>query len=171
VISRLQTAVLAAVLSALALATAPEGDRPALDPRYSELDFWLGEWDVFDEAGRKVGSNVVRKVLKGRLVVEEWTDAFGREGRGSHFYDPARKKWRLLWIEEGGGIKEKEGGPAPGADMRVEGEVTRRDGTTALDRTTLTKLPDGRVRQSIEWSADGGKTWTQSFLATYVRRP
>jgi hypothetical protein len=38
-----------------------------------------------------------------------------------------------------------------------------------LDRTTLTPLADGRVRQVIERSSDGGTTWTTGFDAMYVR--
>jgi hypothetical protein len=37
-----------------------------------------------------------------------------------------------------------------------------------LDRTTLTPLGNGRVRQVIETSRDGGKTWRVGFDAVYV---
>lgn len=143
---------------------------PSLDPRYAELDFWLGEWDVFDASGRQVGENSIRKELKGRLVLESWRDAAGGEGKGMHFFDAARGHWKLVWVDDRGGVKEKTGGPAGDAAMRVEGEVTYPGGTRALDRTTLTRLPDGRVRQVIEWSADAGRTWKTSFDATYVRK-
>jgi hypothetical protein len=39
------------------------------------------------------------------------------------------------------------------------------------DRTTLTPLPDGRVRQLIETSNDDGRSWETRFEGFYRRRP
>jgi hypothetical protein len=67
--------------------------------------------------------------------------------------------------------KEKEqvaGGDFPGPGIRFQGLVRRPDGTLVLDRTTLTPLPDGRVRQKIEQSADEGKTW-RAWEGLYAR--
>jgi hypothetical protein len=52
--------------------------------------------------------------------------------------------------------------------VRFQGELPLRDGSTLLDRTTLTPLPDGRVRQVIEQSRDGGKSWRVGFDALYL---
>jgi hypothetical protein len=45
-----------------------------------------------------------------------------------------------------------------------------RQGVIAIDRTTLTPWLDGRVRQTIEWSKDSGKTWKTVFDAFYIRK-
>ena len=69
-----------------------------------------------------------------------------------------------------GGLKEKQliavmedGG------VRFQGEIPAEGGGIYYDRTTLTPLDDGSVRQLIEWSADG-ESWNVSFDANYVRR-
>jgi hypothetical protein len=54
--------------------------------------------------------------------------------------------------------------------VRFVGELPQPGGGTVLDRTTLTPLPDGRIRQVIEQSKDGGKTW-HSWEGVYTRRP
>jgi hypothetical protein len=54
--------------------------------------------------------------------------------------------------------------------VRFQGEISKPDGTSYLDRTTLTPLTGDRVRQVIEISRDGGKTWQVTFDAEY-RRP
>ena len=51
-----------------------------------------------------------------------------------------------------------------------QGEIMNPNGTSYLDRTTLSPLPDGRVRQVIETSRDNGKTWMVGFDAFYVRK-
>jgi hypothetical protein len=43
-------------------------------------------------------------------------------------------------------------------------------GEIYLDRTTLTPLEDGRVRQLIEISTDGGHSWRSIFDGYYSRR-
>lgn len=42
-------------------------------------------------------------------------------------------------------------------------------GRRCLDRTTLTPLPGGGLRQVIEISTDQGATWQTTFVAEYRR--
>lgn len=139
---------------------------------FSALDFWVGDWDVFVQT-TKVGTNHIAKVLDGCAVTETWHDAAGIEGRSLFYYVPATKRWKQVWVTARamapGGVKEKElvetladGG------LRFQGRITRADGTSYLDRTTLSPLSDGRVRQVIEVSADG-RAWRTTFDAMYVR--
>ena len=53
--------------------------------------------------------------------------------------------------------------------MRFEGLNVRPDGTTSLMRMSFTPLDDGRVRQFIEESRDGGATWATWFDGYYTR--
>ena len=53
--------------------------------------------------------------------------------------------------------------------VRFQGEIPRPDGSSYLDRTTLTPVPGDRVHQVIEISRDGGKTWQATFNAEYRR--
>ena len=55
----------------------------------------------------------------------------------------------------------------PDGAVRFQGTVVAADGTEYLDRTTLTPLDGGRVRQHIEVSADDGASWRTSFDAVY----
>ena len=70
-----------------------------------------------------------------------------------------------------GGLKEKELIESlPGGAIRFQGTIPLPDGRSYLDRTTLTPERDGRVRQVIEISVDGGATWEVRFDAMYVPR-
>lgn len=171
---------LAAVLSA---GTAPvswqvEGVREAYpcegEPGFLRLDFWVGAWDVYVQE-RKVGTNRIEKILHGCAILEHWASTGGGEGKSLFYYNHVTGKWKQVWVTQTatrpGGLKEKElveefedGG------VRFQGEIPLQDGGTMLDRTTLTPLGNGRVRQVIETSRDGGKTWRAGFDAIYVRR-
>jgi len=144
------------------------------DPAYHKLDFWLGHWDVVDpQDGTMGGTNFIEKILDGCALIENWheLDPRGADGKSLFYYQRATHQWKQVWVTAAGPIKEKklieefqDGG------VRFQGEIPRPDGSSYLDRTTLTPLPRDRVRQVIEISRDGGRTWETTFDAEY-RRP
>ena len=140
-------------------------------PVFGWLDFWVGEWRVF--VGEvQVGTNRIEKVLDGCAVTEDWADARGGTGRSLFYVSPAGG-WRQVWVTNTalapGGVKEKRLiARLPDGTLRFQGEITAGD-AVVLDRTTLTPLGDGRVRQRIGRSDDGGATWKTGFDAIYVR--
>lgn len=139
---------------------------------FHRLDFWAGTWDV-QVNGRTVGRNRIEKILDGCAVLEHWRGQAGGEGKSLFYYIPANDTWKQVWVTAGatgrGGVKEKElvETTADGG-LRFLGEIPLADGTSYLDRTTLTPLPGGRVRQVIDRSTDGGETWHTGFDAVYV---
>jgi hypothetical protein len=138
-------------------------------PEYHRLDFWLGEWDVASPAGNREGQNRITRAAGGCALHEDWTDADGSSGESLFFYDRAAAAWKQAWATSAGGWKEKSEQPFDGG-VRFAGTLPRSTGGALLDRTTLTTLPGGRVRQVIEQSADGGATW-QAWEGIYSRRP
>ncbi|HVS64755.1 MAG TPA: hypothetical protein VMT85_14765 [Thermoanaerobaculia bacterium] len=63
-----------------------------------------------------------------------------------------------------GGLKEKREVSAPAeGSVRFQGEIRLPDGSTYLDRTTLTPLADGEVRQHIEVSGEPGEELADDF--------
>jgi Protein of unknown function (DUF1579) len=148
----------------------PFANAPRCDgPEYRRLDFWLGEWEVANPNGAREGANVISKTLDGCGIEERWLDAGGEKGTSLFYFDRARRGWSQVWVTSAGAWKEKrEVTSAPGS-VRFQGSVARPAGGAALDRTTLTPLPDGRVRQVIEQSVDGGATW-RTWEGVYTRR-
>lgn len=142
------------------------------DPAYGTLDFWMGDWTVWVE-GQRVGTNTIAKILADCAVEEHWEDARGSKGRSLFYYLSAEDEWRQVWVTENatipGGVKEKRQVEAPEGSVRFQGTVTRPDGVTYLDRTTLTPDAFGNVRQHIEISTDGGESWSTTFDAEYRR--
>lgn len=139
------------------------------DPKRREFDFWLGEWDVFNPQGQKVGTNIIEKKLNGCLIFENWTSAGGGSGKSMNYYDPADRKWKQSWVSAGGGIVWYEGEVKNGA-MHFRGENISADGTKALSRVILRPIEKGRIHHFIEHSKDGGRTWTVYFDGTYVAK-
>jgi hypothetical protein len=140
---------------------------------YGVLDFWIGEWDVYVD-DKLVGENRIEKILSGCAVLEHWRGAGGGEGK-SLFYVSGRGTWKQVWVTEWatrpGGVKEKTLQVVETPDtVRFQGRMVLPDGGSYLDRTTLTRLASGEVRQVIETSTDDGESWTAGFDAIYRRR-
>lgn len=161
--------------SALAVVAAPPAAAPSPadgDPAWHILDFWIGNWKVYDAAtGQLDGTNRIEPILRGCAIVENWSEATV-SGEGKSLFYREGGTWKQVWVTDSGSAKEKRlvAGAPPGG-VRFQGEVLTRKGERVLDRTTLTPLPDGRVRQVIEISRDHGATWTTGYDAYYVREP
>lgn len=138
---------------------------------FHRLDFWIGEWDV-RVGERQVGTNRITKILNGCAVQEEWTGAGGGEGQSLFYYVPSSDEWKQVWVTSTatrtGGVKEKTlVETLDDGSLRFQGRIPDSEGTLWYDRTTLTPLEGGHVRQLIEISQDG-EVWETTFDAVYV---
>ena len=138
-------------------------------PEHRQFDFWIGEWDVLGPEGRKVGGNSIRKMPGGCVLLESWSSVAGAPGASINYYDPSRRKWVQIWVDARASVLRIEGELRDGA-MRLAGEHVARDGGRERFRGAWTPLPDGRVRQYLEQSKDGGRSWYVWFDGLYNRR-
>lgn len=139
---------------------------------FHRLDFWLGDWTVVAPDGTAQGTNRIEKVLEGCAIVEHWTGSEGGQGMSLFYFNALNRTWKQVWVTSratvAGALKEKQLiEELPDGGVRFQGVIVLEDGRSILDRTTLTPLADGRVRQVIEWSRDGGVHWNESFHGIY----
>ena len=136
----------------------------------SPLAFWIGSWDVHDSAtGERAGSNEIVEILDGHGVLERWRGAGGLEGMSLFWDDGASGTWQQVWATSVGWAKQKTMVAADDAGaVRFEGVVTLPGGARVRDRTTLTPLDEGRVRQVIETTPLDGDAWEVGFDAVYT---
>ncbi len=135
---------------------------------YHGLDFWLGDWKVVNPQGGAEGTNHIEAILGGCAVREQWTEAVSGKGESLFYYDRSLRRWKQVWVTTEGAWKEKTQVEGPPGTVRFQGTLPRPRGSVVLDRTTLTPISDGGVRQVIELSTDGGNTW-QTWVGIYRR--
>ena len=133
-----------------------------------QLDFWVGHWDV-QISGQSVGTNVIERLEEGCLIMENWAGRGGSTGRSLNFYNPASNKWRQTYIGNNETIWEMSGEYKDGV-MFFEGEMFAPRGAPVMVRVKLYNLSPDTVRHTQDNSTDGGKTWTNVWDATYVRK-
>ncbi len=137
------------------------------EPRYRDFDFWIGSWDVYGPGGRKAGTNTIVRASEGCMLYESWTNASGIDGHSLNYVDPATDQWVQVWMGADGSLISGRGGLEAGA-MRLVGEHVLTSGERRAFRMTFTPEDDGSVRQFLEESTDGGKSWSTWFDGRYV---
>jgi hypothetical protein len=136
------------------------------------LDFWVGDWDVYLGSAR-AGRDTVERVLDGCGVIERWAGADGPADQGMSLftYDARKDLWTQYWITgntgQPGGIKVKVLRAHSPTSTTFQGEIESQSGVVYYDRTILTSLAGGRVHQQIQTSRDG-IAWRTGFDAIYV---
>lgn len=139
----------------------------------SQLDFWIGEWRVVDEAGQVLGRDTIFRLLNGCVIQEQWLGSQGGIGISLFYVSPQSGKLTQVWVTgqalAAGGTKEKAVTAFEhGESVVFEGSYPAGD-ATIFDRTTLTRQENGDVHQLIEISRDQGETWERAFLGIYTR--
>jgi len=139
------------------------------DAKNREFDFWIGDWDVVDAKGNRLGQSHVELMLGDCVLLENWSSSLGSSGKSFNLWDAGRKRWKQTWVDDSGGFHDYTGDFTGGA-MRFDGITFGPNGQETKLRMTFTPLAEGKVRQLMEQSTDGGKTWSVAFDGIYVKK-
>ena len=137
--------------------------KPCSAPEYHQLDFWIGDWDVFEiaNASKPVARVQVKRILDDCVLREDYQDAEGHKGQSFSIYDVSRKMWHQSWVTNRGQLLLLDGKPEGSALVLHASERTA-EGKDKLTRG-IWKPVEGGVRETAVTSVDGGKTWTPWF--------
>jgi hypothetical protein len=156
-------------VAAPAVATpAPAGCSAA---EYHQLDFWIGDWDTFENdppGGPSIARARVEPIAGGCALHELYEQSDGLIGDSILSYDPVRKQWQQTWVTNRGAIMVLHGGFKDGV-LILEGETHLQDGKTVMQRISW-KAQDQGVREWALMSKDGGKTWMPAFDVLFLKR-
>ena len=158
------------ILALLVLASAQAADtKPAPKPTLGcgaaathAFDFWIGEWNVTDPAGKTVGHSRIESILSGCSISEHWEGRGGFTGVSYNAWDAKTSTWHQFWVDAQGNVARLQGGLA-------DGKMVLQSAPSAghVDRIAWTPNADGSVRQLWEASEDGGKAWKTLFDGLY----
>jgi len=145
------------------------------EEKFSQFDFWLGEWNVYTDINKNseiVGTNTIEKLYDGNLIMENWLSATGNPGSSMNYFDGTKNKWVQHWVSTGGIVINLEGGLKK-ESMVLSGKIfyQKIDGANLrLLRGTWTPLENGVVRQFFEESNDNGANWYPWFEGFYFSK-
>ncbi len=73
------------------------------DSKARELDFWIGEWDVYQTGSTiLVGHSVIQQSSGGCAILENWTSIQGHNGKSLNYRDGSSGEWEQDWIGSDG---------------------------------------------------------------------
>ena len=141
------------------------------DPIMNEFDFWIGEWDVFQNGSNlKVGHSLVEKVAGECALLENWDAVVSTNtGKSLNYYDATAKSWEQDWIGSMGGSQRYVNGVYKDSAMRFTYE-TIIGGKKTTGNFIFYNLGSDKVRQYQDASEDRGKTFAVSYDYIYIRK-
>ena len=149
-----------------------------------DFDFEIGSWNVensrlfnpLTDSARWIhfeGTSVARRVWNGRAVLLELESnppSGHSEGLILRTYDPLAHQWNVAFASSRGGVLSP---PAIGEFRKGRGEFYNLerldDGRTVLARSVLSAIRPTSYRLVSAYSADGGKTWQDTWTSVHTR--
>lgn len=105
----------------------PTDESPCSGEEYRQFDFWIGDWEVLDEAGTPQGTNRIEQILGGCALQENWVGAEGSTGHSFNTFDKNSGRWHQTWVDGNGLLLLLDGGLEEGS-MVLSGPGVSRDG-------------------------------------------
>jgi hypothetical protein len=112
----------------------------------------------------------------GCAILENWTSNSGLhapggyEGKSINFIDPTSHNWRQVWAGSGQDVGIFEDGGYRDGAMRFSYRKTNPQGQPVEGHFIFFNLGPNRVRQFLDQSTDGGKTYSTVYDFIYLRR-
>ena len=144
----------------------------------SELDFWLGTWDVTWDGEH--GANRLERILGDAVIHEQFEQATERVEDGASetasdtlvgeswsVFEPARALWRQTWVDNQGGYLDLVGDRVDGWFAFVRSAPER--GERARQRMVFRDVQPDQFRWTWELSLDDGATWEVRWEIAYRR--
>ena len=145
----------------------PPPPPPCASEAHGQFDFWVGEWEVYQNGGdTQVANSRIEKKHSGCAVLENWMPLRGTGGTSLNNVDPATGVWHQKWVGSPPGAVEFTGGLVDGK-MVLTGNWPSAQVPHQLIRMTYSLQEDGSVRQHGEGSTDHGLSWQTSFDFIY----
>ena len=139
----------------------------------TELDFWIGTWDVTwagDAGAGGAGTNRIGRILGDRVIHERFEGAdvdSTLHGESWSVFDAERHLWRQTWVDDQGAYLDLVGEPAEGCFAFVRAAPER--GPGARQRMVFRDLSADAFRWTWESSPDDGATWIVRWEIAYRR--
>jgi hypothetical protein len=137
---------------------------------HKQFDFWVGDWNVYDKSGKKVGENKIEKLENECIVSENWKGSTGDSGRSYNYYNLADSTWNQVWISSTGNNLVLKG-KAGKNKMVLKSKLIENAKGTYYNQITWTKNEDDSVTQIWEVLNEHEHPISTSFEGIYKLKP
>lgn len=144
----------------------PRGN--CLAAEHHQLDFWIGQWNVYDKANGNmhVGTSRIEAVTNGCGIAERYDspNAPGGAYSGASYsaFDRNDGQWHQFYVDVNGNATWYSG-----RLQRTDVVLTAPGAKGSMQKMTYHPVGDGAVEQIGMVSTDGGKTWNPGYDYIY----
>ena len=152
----------------------PTKSTNCLEPEYSQMDFWVGDWALSwttPDGKTGSGSNLITKQPFGNCVVTENFDGsptIALKGLSVSTYHKPVKKWRQTWVDDTGGYFSLHGGPQDDGTFLLD--MDRLNNQGPYRRMVWKNISDN----ALDWHWQGKNTveeeWGDLWIIHYTRK-
>jgi hypothetical protein len=135
-------------------------EAPCSSTEARAFDFWIGSWTVSTPEGKPLGENRIESLLGGCVLLENWRDAAGEEGKSWNYWHASSKSWKQHWIDKAGRVTQYVGASLP-TGMRFEASEP------GLRRQELDHGIPGHLSQALMLDGFGSETECPGTLQFY----
>lgn len=162
-------AIIFAVAAAAATRAAPTPP-PCAGAEYHQLDFWAGDWNVFQVSDNtQVGTSHIERVMDGCGISEHYSapNAPGGAYEGVSYsgYNRGDGKWHQMYLDTNGNVTWYSGG-LDGANMVLQAPGK----SGGLQSMEYRPHADGSIEQIGTISTDYGRHWKPGYDYIYRKK-
>jgi len=143
---------------------------PCCSENHKAFDFWVGEWTVYNTAGKIVGTNKIVKMQNGCVLQENWV-ASNKTNTGTsyNFFDLSDSTWNQVWISSTGNVLNLKGNINTEGAMVLKSKLTKGSKGNYYNQITWKKNDDSSVTQRWDILNKDGVTISKAFEEIYKR--
>lgn len=139
------------------------------DGHYSDFDFWVGEWNVFDQSGKQVGVNIIKKLIDQCVLEENWNGYSGNVGMSMNYFNSVDSLWHQNWVDNTGFILKLSGSLVDGV-MIMKSELLEGRYQQYYNQISWEPQEDGTVLQKWEMYSKDDELLKTLFVGSYKRK-
>lgn len=138
-------------------------------PEFKQFDFWIGNWDVYDTLGNKVGENKILTMQDSCLIQENWKSQ-GQTGTSNNYYNKADSTWNQVWVDNSGTVLVLKGKSESNKMILKSEKVKGKKGRYYFNQITWEKNIDGTVTQTWDVLFEDNSLINRVFKGIYKRK-
>lgn len=158
------------ILLSITGAAFSQADCACCTEHHKQFNFWIGEWNVYDTLGNKVGENSIVKLEDDCIVNEHWRGTQGSSGRSYNYYDPSDSTWNQVWIDNNGGNLMLKGKAEKNKMTLTSVSLKEKKINSNSNRITWTKNKNGTVTQVWEILDKDKQVIKVAFYGIYQKK-
>ncbi|MGG8496244.1 hypothetical protein ACQY1Q_07485 [Tenacibaculum sp. TC6] len=144
-------------------------ETPCSSIEYSQFDFWVGKWKVYNDTGKLIGNNTVVKMPNACAIQENWTSETSKsKGTSYNYFDKKDNSWHQVWIDNGGGSLVLKGKFEKGV-MVLMSDFVQDKIQKYRNKISWQLNKDKSVTQEWVWVDEKGKEIKKLFKGIYKK--